>query len=231
MTLHDTCRWRLFQGFDGPYLERLRTRDPETERHFITYFSELILIKLRGRIFSRQLIDDVRQETFLRMLRILRSADGIREPERLGPFVNSVCNNVLREQLRSERRHAIPSGEPPDAPDTVGPDPESRLISKERKRVVRLVIEELPERDREVLRALFVEQRSRDEVCARLGVDRSYLRVLLHRAKESFLARLAQRPPLSGPNGSSVPGGRPRCFEGWTPPANEPPRAGVGREG
>ncbi len=230
MTVHDTGHWRLFQGFDRPYLERLRAREPETERHFTTYFSELILIKLRGRIFSRQLIDDVRQETFLRVLRILRSADGIREPERLGPFVNSVCNNVLRELLRSERRHAPPSVEPPDAPDTVAADAESQLISEERKCVVRLVIEELPVRDREVLRALFVEERSRDEVCARLGVDRTYLRVLLHRAKESFRARLAQLPPPSGPNGSSVPGGRPPSFEGWTPPANGRLPAGVGRE-
>jgi RNA polymerase sigma-70 factor, ECF subfamily len=230
MTLHDTRRWRLFLGFDRPYLERLRARDPETERHFVTYFGELILMKLRGRIFSRQLIDDVRQETFLRVLGILRSADGIRDPERLGPFVNSVCNNVLREQLRSERRHAIPSVEPPDAPDTVAANPESRLISEERKCVVRLVIEELPERDREVLRAHFVEERSRDEVCARLGVDRSYLRVLLHRAKESFRARLAELPPPSGPNGSSVPGGRRRSLEGWAPPADEPPPAGVARQ-
>ena len=210
MTLRDTGHRRLFQGFDRPYLERLRTRDPETVRHFTTYFGELILIKLRGRIFSRQLIDDVRQETFLRVFQIMRSADGIREPERLGPFVNSVCNNVLREQLRSERRHATPSEEPPDAPDTVAADPECRLISEESKRVVRLVIAELPERDREVLGALFVEERSREEVCARLGVDRSYLRVLLHRAKESFRARLTQLP---------------RSFEGWSQrPVTDPLR-------
>jgi RNA polymerase sigma-70 factor (ECF subfamily) len=38
------------------------------------------------------------------------------------------------------------------------------------------------------LRAVFLEERDKDEVCTELGVDRDYLRVLLHRAKASFRA-------------------------------------------
>ena len=60
-------------GFDAAYLQRLRDGDPETERHFCAYFGELILIKVRARPGWYALADDVRQETFLRVLRTLRS--------------------------------------------------------------------------------------------------------------------------------------------------------------
>jgi RNA polymerase sigma-70 factor (ECF subfamily) len=57
----------------------------------------------------------------------------------------------------------------------------------------------MPERDRRLLREVFLEERDKDEVCRDFGVDRDYLRVLLHRAKQSFksmyLKNIAARPP------------------------------------
>ncbi|MGB6393282.1 MAG: hypothetical protein WA875_02670, partial [Candidatus Acidiferrales bacterium] len=83
--------------FDDAYLQRLRERDFQTEQHFVAYFSQLILIKARARLHSPQAVDDIRQETFLRVLKALRTEGAIRQPDRLGPYVNSVCNNVLQE--------------------------------------------------------------------------------------------------------------------------------------
>jgi RNA polymerase sigma-70 factor (ECF subfamily) len=44
----------------------------------------------------------------------------------------------------------------------------------------------LPERDRRLLLSVLLEERNKDEVCAEFGITREYLRVLLHRAKQSF---------------------------------------------
>ena len=44
----------------------------------------------------------------------------------------------------------------------------------------------LPEKERELLRWLFFEDRDKDLICKELNVDRNYLRVLLHRAKARF---------------------------------------------
>jgi RNA polymerase sigma-70 factor (ECF subfamily) len=38
------------------------------------------------------------------------------------------------------------------------------------------------------LKEVFLEERNKDEVCDEFGVDRNYLRVLLHRAKRNFRA-------------------------------------------
>lgn len=176
------------QGFDAAYLERLHSGHLETEQHFAAYFGELILIKLRSRGGAFHLIEDVRQETLLRVLRAVRSPEGLRDPRCLGSFVNSVCNNVLLEQWRAQGRERNSAVEPDSTPDAQAPDPdpEAQLVSEERKELVRRVIDDLPPRDRDLLRALFLEEREKDEVCEQFGVERDYLRVLLHRAKTQF---------------------------------------------
>src|ERR1700684_4115379 len=93
-----------FFAFDASYVERLRSGDARIEGHFVNYFSELIRIKLRSRLSSKEAIEDVRQQTFMRVLVLLRGEGGLRQPDRLGAFVNSVCNHVLQEHYRSKKR-------------------------------------------------------------------------------------------------------------------------------
>jgi len=174
------------RSFDSAYIDRLRDGDPETEQHFVSYFTDLILVKLRSRLRSRQLAEDVKQETFLRVFRALRSPNGIRQPERLGAFVNSTCHNVLLELLRAQGRHPTVGEEPIHLVDEHVRGQDDRLITEERTAQVRRIVDSLSARDRSVLRAVFLEERDRDEVCAQLGVPRDYLRVLLHRAKTEF---------------------------------------------
>lgn len=188
-----------FQAFDAPYVERLRSGDFRTQEHFVAYFSELIQLKLRARLRSPQAIDDVRQETFVRVFAALRSPGGIRQPERLGAFVNSICNNVLLEHYRSSSR----SDSLDDEPQNELPDPAMDVLgavaAKQMEEKVREILDEMSERDRRILREVFLEERDKDDVCRDFGVDRDYLRVLLHRAKQSFkslyLKNIERRPP------------------------------------
>ena len=169
------------QTFDSGYVQRLINSDPETERDFTTYFTELLAIKLRSRLRSQDSIADVTQETFVRVLKTLRE-NGIENPEALGAFVNGVCNNVLFEVYRQQARA---SGELEDRPAS-DPGADDGLVGEELRKDVRQVLAELPEKDRIVLRWLFFEEREKEEICRTLGVDREYLRVLVHRAKNRF---------------------------------------------
>ncbi|NYF91082.1 sigma-70 family RNA polymerase sigma factor [Tunturiibacter empetritectus] len=176
-----------FFAFDAAYLERLRSGDARTEEHFVSYFGELIQLKLRSRLNSREAIEDVRQETFVRVLGLVRSANGLREPDRLGAFVNSVCNHVLMEHYRS--RSKTESYLDSDIEATLAnhePSALSLLETKDAQRVVRQILTELTDRDRQLLQLVLLEERDKDEVCAELGITRDYLRVLVHRAKQSF---------------------------------------------
>ena len=175
-----------FHSFDEAYVERLRTGDFRTQEHFGAYFSALIQVKLRSRLQSREAIEDVRQETFARFYAALRDGK-ILHPERLGSFVNSVCNNVLLEHYRANSRHSsLDDDEQRDLLPAHAMDLLGILVAKETEKKVREILEQLPERDRRLLREVFLEERDKDEVCRGFGVDREYLRVLLHRAKQSF---------------------------------------------
>jgi RNA polymerase sigma-70 factor (ECF subfamily) len=187
-----------FQSFDESYVERLRTGDFRTQEHFVAYFNELIQLKLRSRLQSPQAIEDVRQETYTRVFAALR-AGKIRQPERLGAFVNSMCNNVLLEQYRASARHSsLEDEEQKDFP-ALTVDVLGTIAAKQMGEKVRSILEEMPEKDRRLLREVFLEERDKDDVCRDFGVDRDYLRVLLHRAKQSFkslyLKNMATRPP------------------------------------
>jgi RNA polymerase sigma-70 factor, ECF subfamily len=181
-----------FYQFDGPYLERLCSGDFRTQEHFVAYFSELIQLKLRSRLQFPQAIEDLRQETFARVFSVLRGPTGMRQPDRLGAFVNSTCNNVLLEHYRSSARNApIDDEEDLKIPDTAM-DVVSIIAHKQMEQKVREILDELPERDRRVLKEIFIEERDKDDVCKDFGVDRNYLRVLLHRAKQSFRSSYLQ---------------------------------------
>jgi RNA polymerase sigma-70 factor (ECF subfamily) len=174
-----------FFSFDEAYLKRLRERDFPTEQHFVAYFRKLLVIKLRSRLRGSQAVDDIAQETFLRVFKAMSSERGIRQPERLGAFVNSICNNVLQEFYRSSGHGAQLDDDMPEPVDKVL-DLEGFLVSKETREQVRRVLGQLPEKDRRLLRAIFLEEKEKDQVCREFGVDRDYLRVLLHRAKNNF---------------------------------------------
>lgn len=181
-------------SFDEAYVRRLREGDPSTEMHFVAYFAQLLGIKLRARRLAPETVEDLRQETFIRVLRALRSEGGIRQPDRLGAFVNAVCNNILQEHYRASSRtqpveeaHLEASGKILNL--------ENLIIIDEARKQVRATLAAIPARDRDLLRAMFFEEKDKDEICRQFGVDRDYLRVLFHRARDRFRQALENAQP------------------------------------
>jgi RNA polymerase sigma-70 factor, ECF subfamily len=188
------------QTFDAEYVQRLCKSDCDTERDFVDYFTELLAIKLRSRLRSPDHIQDVTQETFARVLKSIRTA-GVDNPQALGSFVNSTCNNVLFEFYRTQARFGpAPEDRPGDEPAA-----EESMADEEERSEVRRVVSQLPEKDRTIIRWLFFEERDKGEICRTLNVDREYLRVLLHRAKlrfrDDYLRRAATKCRRATPMG------------------------------
>ena len=166
----------------------------------MAYFTALLKLKLRSRLQSSQAIDDVCQETFARVFEVLRRDEGLRQPESLGAFVNNVCNYVLFEQYRSSSRCDSLDEEGAPEPAAMNTDVVDVIFAGQVKKKVRSILLRLSDRDRSLLKAVFLDERDRDEVCGQFGVDREYLRVLLHRAKQEFkieyMKHLGNRMPL-----------------------------------
>jgi RNA polymerase sigma-70 factor (ECF subfamily) len=187
-----------FFSFDKTYVDKLREGDPATERHFAAYFGEFLRIRLRVRRLAPDAIDDLVQETLLRVMRIVHQG-GVRQPECFGSFVNSICKNILLEHYRSSAKNQPKDFGQTDVADKVV-DLEGSLVTEETARLVRRILEELPKRDRNILRSMFFEEKEKDAICQEYGVERDYLRVLVHRAKDKFRV-LYEMDPAGGARG------------------------------
>jgi RNA polymerase sigma-70 factor (ECF subfamily) len=126
-------------------------------------------------------VDDLVQETLARFFRA-EQRQLIRNPDELGAFLNGVCRNVILEYRRRIRR------EPPMDPDTpivdAGSRPEAEIF--EMRDAIDNGLQELAERDRVILRSLYLEGREKEEICKEWGMSDAQFRVVLFRAKERF---------------------------------------------
>jgi len=175
-----------FYQFDAKYLENLRNGDSATQKHFADYFGERLRAKLLNRGFAIATLEDISQETLLRVFAAVRNG-AVLYPERFGAYVNSVCDRVILEKYREHARHQhldVDAMELPDGKTSL----EAIILRKEKKKIVADILALMPVKKRNILRALIFEQLDREELCARFKVKSDYLRVLLFRAKEDFAA-------------------------------------------
>lgn len=179
---------------DENYVRRLKDRDEATESHFASYFGKRLTGKLRRTLRSGELIEDVQQETLMRVLVNLRTK-GLDRPHHLAGYVNGVCLNVTRELLRAERRNRTEEEDPLREPVDRAPGIEEVVANHEVRRLVEGVLDKLSAKDRGILRMLFLEDMDKDEVCSRMCVSREYLRVLIFRARQRFRAALTETAP------------------------------------
>lgn len=183
-------------AFDAHYVNALRQGDPAIEAHFVNHFSPILLRTLRRKVRSTDQAQDVRQETFLRVLTAIRSGLGVHKPERFEVFVFNVCNNIVREAYREQSR-SVALSDLAEEPVTDDPDAYALMLAEETTEQLREMLSQLDARERGVLEAMLLDEQDKDQICRRLGINRNYLRVLLCRAKKRLGTR-ARHQMLSG---------------------------------
>lgn len=172
-------------AFDDDYVRRLREGDRETAEHYVGYFKLLLTLLLQRRRVPVEDREDIIQITHLRVLNELRNGKGIRDGHAFGGWVHTICTHVAQEFER-KRRETVEIDEELESKDESAL---RQLLTKETKVRVRRALQSLAgkeKRDAQILRELFFEDWDKDEICRKHGVDRAYLRVLVHRALKKF---------------------------------------------
>jgi RNA polymerase sigma factor (sigma-70 family) len=126
-------------------------------------------------------VDDLVQETLVRFFRA-EQRHTIRNMEEFGAFLNGVCRNVILEYRRRVRREPLVDPDMP-IPDA-GIRPEADVL--EMRDAIDSSLKELAERDRMILRALYLEGKDKEDICKEWGMSDAQFRVVLFRAKERF---------------------------------------------
>jgi RNA polymerase sigma-70 factor, ECF subfamily len=190
----------FYDQFDDDYLERLRREDYLTQQHFVAYFGKLLEIKLRSRIRSLPDREDCAQVVFARFFQNLHKGS-IQDGQRLGAYVISICNNVIREYRRRREEEQIDDFVADAIPDATN-SALDKIEERERAKMVQEILDDLPERDRRILREIYFAERNKDAVCEEYGITRGSLRVIVMRAIRRFREKLPKKPP--GPTGKAA---------------------------
>ena len=170
---------------DGELAVAVLGGDAAAESVLYEKYSERVLFLAMSERFTREDAEDVRAETFLRVLQALR-AGKLQKPESLASFVVGIALNVMREQRRQragtealdEREDELPGGD----------SPEEAFLDREAARAVEEMAARLKPREREFLRMYYYEERPKEEIARALGIREERVRLIKSRALKSFRA-------------------------------------------
>ena len=146
-------------------------------------YGERVFFLALSERYSREDAEDIRAETFLRVLQALREGK-LRKPDSLASFVVGIALNVMREHRRqragtdalTESEEEIPGGE----------SPEAAFLDREVARSVAAMATQLKPRERQFLRMYYYEELPKEEIARALGIKEERLRLIKSRALKSF---------------------------------------------
>jgi RNA polymerase sigma factor (sigma-70 family) len=146
------------------------------------YSAKVYYVALR---YSRSPHDaeDVRAETFLRVLQAIRG-DHLRSPEALASFILGTARNVLHELLQRRKQAGITSE--PEGTELSTPSQEEHLLDREVRHAIARTIEGLKPRERDLLRYHYYEELPTPEIARRLGIAPERVRLVKSRALKRF---------------------------------------------
>jgi RNA polymerase sigma-70 factor (ECF subfamily) len=174
-------------------VDRIRRGDRTGEEDLVRQYSRGVLIILGRSVTDRSLVDDLYQECFRLILIKVRTGE-VREPERLSGFICGVARHIVIEHFRKvSRREKHHTGDFGRDFAACGPSQLDDLLRRERARLARRILAELPSaRDREVLYRFYIAEQDRESICADLGIASAHLNQILCRARQRYKAMFTQ---------------------------------------
>ena len=168
---------------DRELVSKVEEGDQFAESALYEKYSDRLYFLALSELHSREDAEDVRAETFARVLLALR-AGKLRKPDSLSSFIVGIALNVIREFRRQQ------SGtEPLDNHELklVGDaSPEKVFLDQEASRSIEEVAKQLKPRERQFLRMYYYDELPKQEIARVLGIKEERLRLIKSRALQKF---------------------------------------------
>ena len=134
-----------------------------------------------------QELDDKVHDTFLIVVQAIQRGD-LREPERLMGFVRTVVRRQVAAYIdevvhsRREEMDIEMGGRIPDRRS----NPEQSLAFRQKVELMKNVLRELSDKDREILTRFYLHEQTQEQICEDMGLSETQFRLLKSRAKARF---------------------------------------------
>lgn len=126
-------------------------------------------------------VDDVLQETFVRMHRGLAT---LGDDERFGPWVYRIASNAIADHLRARVRHPVASGEGVSEPGSAATEDPDEHLEADLAECVALFVARLPSPYREAITLTELEGLTQTDAAEMLGVSVSGMKSRVQRGRE-----------------------------------------------
>lgn len=167
-------------------VDRIQSGETDGMTELYELFSKGIRFYLCRQLGPQEL-DDKIHDTFLVVVQAIRRGE-LREPQRLMGFVRTIVRRQVAAHIDKavqNRREHMELDATVRVADPRG-NPEERAIFRQQEDIVRRILAELSERDREILTRFYLREQSQGSICTEMALSETQFRLLKSRAKARF---------------------------------------------
>jgi len=168
---------------DSDLVSSVEQGDKLAEAALYEKYSDRLYFLALSELHSREDAEDVRAETFVRIIQALRLGK-LRKPDSLSSFVVGIALNVIRESKR--QRFGIESLGDNESKISDEASPEESFLDQEVSSSIAETIKHLKPREREFLKMYYYEELPMPEIARALGVKEERLRLVKSRTLQRF---------------------------------------------
>lgn len=170
-------------------VKRIYEGDKESVEQLYRYFYGGIRLFLCRHLGAQELEDKV-HDTFVIVLSAIQRGE-LRDPTRLPAFVRTVVKRQVANHIGHvvhERRDCVDIDSGSGAEQLIDDrqSPEQQVICEEQVSIMRELLMQVDDRDRELLVRFYLREETAEQICAALNLSSNQFRLLKSRAKVRF---------------------------------------------
>ena len=172
---------------DAELVESARSGDEKAFETLVEKHRARIDATISSFIKNPQDREDIVQETFINAYRNLHQ---LSKPDSFSYWLVTIAQNLCRNWLNKHRSHTIPIDEVDENLLNSDNSPERESIEAEQQQIIAQAIKALPETERQIASAHYLEGESHNELANRHGLSYQAVCARLSRAKQKLAKRL-----------------------------------------
>ena len=172
---------------DNTLIHRAKTGDEEAFAALMREHYSLVYAIVIRIVKNSHDAEEVVQDTFLNAYRGLTQLE---DATKFRSWLGEIAQNCGRNWLRKQRDDTVSIDEVSENLLQTQDSPDERLTQLEQRELIRRIIETLPQKDREIAHAFYLEGASYDELTSTHGLSYNAIAFRLSRAKRQLTKRL-----------------------------------------
>ena len=172
---------------ENTLIYRAQSGDEEAFADLMRSYHAFVYAIVVGVVDNSHDAEEVVQDAFLNAYQGLSQLE---DTTKFKSWLAEITRNCARQWLRKQRGETVPLDEVSEDMLQTADSPDERLMRQEQRELIRRTMETLPQKDRDIAHAFYLEGASYDELTSTHGLSYNAIAFRLSRAKRQLSKRL-----------------------------------------